>query len=83
LELQKTAFKDEALFEKQTGTFPEVYLNIFKTLCSCFSKSLHFSICETSSAEENIRLIALILRFPGLERDSNEKKTFCRFLPFR
>jgi hypothetical protein len=49
------------------GTFPKGYLSFFKTLSSGFSKVLGVYICETWS-DEDIGLIALIQRFPGLER---------------
>jgi hypothetical protein len=53
---------------RRMGTFPKGYRGIFKTLFWLFLKVLGVYICETWS-DEDIRLIALILRFPGFERD--------------
>jgi hypothetical protein len=50
------------------GTFSKSYTSFFKALSSHFGKVLGVYICETSS-DGDIGLIALILRFPVLERD--------------
>jgi hypothetical protein len=62
----------ESRIEKEAklemGTFPKGYMSLFKTLSSQFSKVQGVSSCETWS-DEDISLIALIQRFPVLERD--------------
>jgi hypothetical protein len=64
--LEKATLKTES--KREMGTFPNDYMGLFKTLSSGFPKVLGVSTCEIWT-DEHIGLIALIQRFPGLERD--------------